>query len=158
MGRSEEESACIWSCRVWGFWVVASPAHQLLPPQHVWPCRRTGKGEFPGTDKLPTQVGLWKRKYRGLVFPRSSVVPSAVLSSTHTSSRCEELPARYFSNRWLRENMYVGLHVEARLSLKRGSACSCPDGGLLFLIFVPSDLLVDLRLSALWLRSAGIEC
>uniref|UniRef100_A0A8C6FF47 Cytokine induced apoptosis inhibitor 1 n=1 Tax=Moschus moschiferus TaxID=68415 RepID=A0A8C6FF47_MOSMO len=27
---------------------------------HLWPCRRTGKREVEGPDKLPAQVGLWK--------------------------------------------------------------------------------------------------
>lgn len=50
--------------RIWSFWVVAGPAHQLLTfPQHLWPRRRTGKREAEGPDKLPAQVGLWKREY-----------------------------------------------------------------------------------------------
>ena len=40
------------------------------PPQHVWPCRRTGKGEVQGADGLPTQIGLWKRKYHYSVVPK----------------------------------------------------------------------------------------
>ena len=50
--------------RIWSFWVVADPTHQLLTfPQHLWPRRRTGKREVEGPDKLPAQVGLWKCEY-----------------------------------------------------------------------------------------------
>ena len=58
------------------------------PPQHVWPCRRTGKGEVQGADGLPTQIGLWKRKYHYSVVPKPPVVSGAVLSGTRTSPSC----------------------------------------------------------------------
>lgn len=129
VGRNEEESLRTFgAARIWDFWGVASLTHQLLIPQHMWPCRRTGKREFQGTEELPTQVGLWERKYHCLAFPKSLAVLGVILNSTQASSRCKERPAQYFSNRGIRENMCVGLHRQHCCLLREGQHAHAQTG------------------------------